>query len=128
MRILSPWNFPGKNNGVGCHFLLQGIFLDQGSNLHLLYLLHWQTDSLPLNHLGSLPTTLRPPQSAEFRPGTAGTVLDPGAVHPDCKDLNILNITPRETERKVKNTGSGTEVASFLKGRKSFQSSGPQRV
>ena len=22
---LSPWNFPGKNTGVGCHFLLQGI-------------------------------------------------------------------------------------------------------
>ena len=19
-----PWNFPGKNNGVGCHFLTQG--------------------------------------------------------------------------------------------------------
>ena len=35
-----PWNFPGKNTGVGCHFLLQGIFLTQGSNLHLLYILH----------------------------------------------------------------------------------------
>ena len=35
---------------VGCHFLLQGIFLIQGSNL---YLLHWQIDSLPLNQLGS---------------------------------------------------------------------------
>ena len=27
--LLSPWNFPGKNTGVGCHFLLQGIFLTQ---------------------------------------------------------------------------------------------------
>ena len=26
---------PGKNTGVGCHALLQGIFLTQGSNLHL---------------------------------------------------------------------------------------------
>ena len=25
-----PWNFPGKNTGVGCHFLLQGIFPTQG--------------------------------------------------------------------------------------------------
>ena len=33
-------NFPGKNTGVGCHFLLQGIFLTQGSNLSLLCLLH----------------------------------------------------------------------------------------
>ena len=24
-RLLSPWNFPGKNTGSGCHFLLQGI-------------------------------------------------------------------------------------------------------
>ena len=42
--------FSGKNTGVGCHFLLQGIFLDQRLNPHLL---HWQGDSLPLNHLGS---------------------------------------------------------------------------
>ena len=28
----SVWNSPGKNTGVGCHFLLQGIFLTQGSN------------------------------------------------------------------------------------------------
>ena len=33
---------PGKNTGVGCHFLLQGIFLTQGLNPHLL---HWQADS-----------------------------------------------------------------------------------
>ena len=26
-RLLCPWDFPGKNAGVGCHFLLQGIFL-----------------------------------------------------------------------------------------------------
>ena len=45
------WNFPGKNTGVGCHFLLQGIFLTQGSNPSLLCLLHWQSDSLPLHHL-----------------------------------------------------------------------------
>ena len=25
-RLLCPWNFPGKNTGVGSHFLLQGIF------------------------------------------------------------------------------------------------------
>ena len=27
-----PWDFPSKNTGVGCHFLLQGIFLTQGLN------------------------------------------------------------------------------------------------
>ena len=39
---------PGKNVGVGCHTLLQGIFLTQGLNLSLLCLLHWQVGSLPL--------------------------------------------------------------------------------
>ena len=29
--------FPSKNTGVGCHFLLQGIFVTQGSNLGLLH-------------------------------------------------------------------------------------------
>ena len=41
-KLFSPWNFPDKNTGAGCHFLLQGLFLTQGSNLHLLCLLHWQ--------------------------------------------------------------------------------------
>ena len=34
--LLCPQGFPGRHTGVGCHFLLQGIFLSQGSNLHLL--------------------------------------------------------------------------------------------
>ena len=36
------------------HFLLQGIFPTQWSNLGLLHLLHWQVESSPLSHLGSL--------------------------------------------------------------------------
>ena len=39
---------PGKNNGVGCHFLLQGIFLIQELNPRLLNLLYRQAGSLPL--------------------------------------------------------------------------------
>ena len=41
-RLLCPWNLPGRNAGVGCHFLLQRI----------LRLLHRQADSWPLCHLG----------------------------------------------------------------------------
>ena len=48
VRLLCPWNPPGKNTGVGCHFLLQVIFSTKGLNSHLLHLLHWQVDSLPL--------------------------------------------------------------------------------
>ena len=42
------WDSPGKNARVGCHALLQGISLTQGSNLYLLCFLHWQAGSLPL--------------------------------------------------------------------------------
>ena len=42
-RVLYPWVFPGQNTRLSCHFLLQGIYLAQGSNLHLL---HWQMNSL----------------------------------------------------------------------------------
>ena len=52
-RLLCPWNFPGKNTRMGCHFLLQGIFLTQRSSLHLLYPLYWQEDCLPLYPLGN---------------------------------------------------------------------------
>jgi len=46
-RLLCPWDSPGKNTGVGCHFLLQGIFPTQQSNSHLLHCrgipYHWAT-------------------------------------------------------------------------------------
>ena len=51
-RPLCPW-FIGKNTAVGYHFLFQGIFPTEGSNPHLLHLLFWQADFLPLCHLGS---------------------------------------------------------------------------
>ena len=34
-RLLCPWDSPGKNTGMGCHSLLQGIFPTQGLNLGL---------------------------------------------------------------------------------------------
>ena len=55
-----PWDSPGKNTGVACHFLLQGIFPTQGSNLHFPWLLHWQMNFVVvycLSHLGG-PTFL----------------------------------------------------------------------
>ena len=99
-RLPRPWDSPGKNTGVGCHFLPQcmkvksesevaqscltlsnpmdhslpgssvlgnfqarilewvAISFSRGSSqprdrIHVLYLLHWQADSLPLSHQGS---------------------------------------------------------------------------
>ena len=47
-RLLWPWDFPSKNTGVGCNFLLQGIFLTQGSNLCLLKFLFCTIQSISL--------------------------------------------------------------------------------
>ena len=54
-RLPCPWDSPGKNTGVRCHVFLQGIFPAQGSNPHLLCLLHWQAGSLPLAPPGKAP-------------------------------------------------------------------------
>ena len=51
--------FPGNNTGVGCHFLLQGIFLTQGLNPGLLY---WQVDSLPSESPGKHRNEVRSSQ------------------------------------------------------------------
>ena len=73
--IATPWTvahqtplsmkFPDNSTGAGCHFILQGIFLTQGSNPCLL---HGQADSLSLHHLGSplVDTSLQfqPPHSS----------------------------------------------------------------
>ena len=50
-RLLYSWNSPGKNTGVGCHSLLQGIFLTQGSNPSLL---HCRQSLYQLSHQGTL--------------------------------------------------------------------------
>ena len=47
-RLLCPWDSLGKNAGVCCYALLQGIFLTSRSNLSLSHLLHWQGNSLLL--------------------------------------------------------------------------------
>ena len=49
-----PWDFSGKNTRVGCHSLLQGVFLTQGSNLGLLN----------CKQLASLPS--EPPKKPSF--------------------------------------------------------------
>ena len=49
-RLLCPWNSPGKNTEVSCHFLLQDIFLTQGSNPGLP---HCRQILYHLSHCGS---------------------------------------------------------------------------
>ena len=75
---VSLWDSPGKNTGVGCQALFQGIFLTQGLNPHLLPLLHWQVGSLPLAPPGGrgragLPGGFNGKESA-FNVGDQGSV------------------------------------------------------
>ena len=52
-RLLCPWDYPGKNNGVGCHFLFQGIFLTQWANCISCKSPALQAKSLPLSRQAS---------------------------------------------------------------------------
>ena len=100
-RLLCPWNFPDKNTGVGCYFLLQGIFPTQGLNPHLLCLLHWQGNSLALSHQGSSPGRHACGQRQVKRWSTSliikGQVRTPVNYHftlirrPSSKELQIIN-------------------------------------
>ena len=49
-KLRRPWDFPGKSTGVGCHFLLQGIFLTQGLKPGLP---HCRQTLYRLSHQGS---------------------------------------------------------------------------
>ena len=60
--LLCPWDFPGMNTGVGCHFLLPGIFLIQGLKPCLLFgkeiLYHWATWEAHEQRLGIAITVI----------------------------------------------------------------------
>ena len=55
---------------MGCHFLLQGVFLTKGLNLSVL---HWQSDSLPLSHQGSFADNIVVVQSPSRDPMDCST-------------------------------------------------------
>ena len=70
-RLFCPWDSPGKNTRVGCHFLLQGISLTQGSNLRLRCLLHCRRILYLLSHGEAAGQTLGwdiiPPQKRSLK-------------------------------------------------------------
>ena len=77
-QALCPWDSPGKNTGVGSHFLLQGIFLIQGSNLglpHCKYILY---------HLNQGSPSTPPEGRANHLSYSSG--LNPGHTPTPCKE------------------------------------------
>ena len=81
-RFLCPWDFPGKNTGVGCHFLLQEIFPTQGLNPGLphcrqtLYCLSHQGRSEILQLFIVLPYSLLPTLGLLSLPALIGECFD----------------------------------------------------
>ena len=50
-RLACPWDFLGKNTGLGSHSLLPGIFLTQGLNLHCRQILYRLSQQGIPNHI-----------------------------------------------------------------------------
>ena len=97
LLFLCPWDFSSQNTGMGCQFLLWGIFLTQGSNLHFLHLLycrrvlyHWATGESLMSKYGSCCCCI------------ASVVSD--SVQPQRQQPTRL---PRPWDSPGKNTGVG---------------------
>ena len=82
--LLYQYDFPDKNTRVGCHFLLQGIFLTQGSNPGLLHCRHMLC---PLSHQGSKVKR----QPSEWEKIIVNETTDKGLISKIYKQLMQLN-------------------------------------
>ena len=98
---LFPWDSPGKNTGVDCHVVLQGIFPTQGSNSHLL---HCREILYRLSHQGS-PFCCQ--QSHKDGNAEAGATASP----PPLPHRNRVTVTGRV---EMELTASGREVGRTL--------------
>ena len=74
-RLFCPWDFPDKNTGVGCHFLLQEIFPTQGLNPCLLHcrqrlycLSHQGTSKIMVTHVSTATLSAPNPAAGHRRP------------------------------------------------------------
>ena len=110
-RLLCPWDFPGKNTGVGRHFLLQGIFPIQGSNpglLHCRQILYWLSYKMvggAKSHLESNPIPTRDAQRTQTNLVCTGT----HRPHRDC-----VWVSPVEVQSTVDCLGAGALDAADL--------------
>ena len=89
-RLLCPQDFPGKNTGVGCHALLQGIFLTLGLNSLLLHCRHflyhcatWEVHKFDINMMLGFIFNVCCAQSLQSCPTLCDTMdcSPPGSVH-----------------------------------------------
>ena len=96
-KLLYPWNFPGKNIGMGCHFLLQGICPTQVSNLgHLQY-------KQVLYHLSHRRSPIWSTQNQKLCAGGQPLLShrDEGKC-PKIRSMSWTKISPRKKSANVK--------------------------
>ena len=86
-RLLCPWDSPGKNTGVVCHSLLQGIFPTHGSNPGLP---HYRQILYCLSHWRLLET---PPLACSFSLYCLGLHLSPSLILPHLVDWTSYPIS-----------------------------------
>ena len=88
-RLPCPWDSPGKNTGVGCHFLLQRIFPTQGLNPGLLYC---RQTLYHLSHQGSPSICLATAKSLQSCPTLRNPIhgSPPGSPVPGILQARIL--------------------------------------
>ena len=92
-RLLCPWGSPGKNTGVGCHSLLQGVFLTQGLNLGLL---HYRQILYHLSHQGR---PLKDPQAVKSSIFFFFCYGEPLKTELERSDLVIINFSKRQVTK-----------------------------
>ena len=102
-----PTEFSGQEHWSGCHFILQGIFVTQGSNLHFLHPLHWQADSLPLQNLRSPRNIIFPANSGKKKKNTCylaslQTTVTPHDEPWDNSGCENTTYWPQEAEVHIK--------------------------
>ena len=93
-RLLCPWDSPGKNTGVGCHSLLQGIFLTQGLNPHLLHLLPWQAGSLSLAPPGKCLDIIHRPENIKRHEKGSSCFPCVSLAESPCLPSQVFQYTP----------------------------------
>ena len=86
-QLFSLLNSPGRNTGVGCHSLLQGIFPAQGTNPCLFCVLHWPVGFLPLEPPGKSRHCTRSIKSSKTKVLLSGRKMQatPGCQRGRCK-------------------------------------------
>ena len=99
--------------------LLQGIFPTQGSNPHLLRLLHWQVSSLPLSYLGILyanKVTSRSIKVLEQAPGTFNRFMGSAPIIPYSLPHSQLSLQKRMQSlfRHASFWSSGHQLSTLL--------------